>query len=148
MVMGCSDPNGRNASDETPISHLPGFDVAHASAKPNHDLAAVEIRIVDEAGEGFEVVIGPEECLVLIVQLCESLAGLLKAGPEQRIEAAQLLIHTAREAVGVMDGDLAAALGVSPSLISAWASGTRALSEERLRALRRHVRNLLRASRS
>ena len=104
--------------------------------------------VTDEHGTGYGVLIGAEECLALLVRLCDSLAELLGAGSVQRIHAAQLLVRIAVEGCGLRQRQLAQAIGVTDPEASRWVTARVAPTPEKLRALRRHVRNLVRARRS
>jgi CHAD domain-containing protein len=145
--MSGSDVTERNASGEIRINEIVSFEPAHIGAEVDLDLAAVEITVVDEGGAGYSALLAGDQCLTLIVRLCDALADLSGKGTTQRGHAAQLLIRTAVEAVGARQREIARAIGVDEARLSNWSTGRQAPSAERLHRLRRHVRNLLTAQR-
>ena len=146
--MATDDSARLDPGDNTPISEIVGIVPAHITAKVDLDLHAVQLVVADEHGSGCGVLIGAEECLALLVRLCDSLAELLGAGSVQRIHAAQLLVRIAVEGLGQTQRQLAKAIGVTDSEISRWVTARAAPTPEKLRALRRHVKNLLRSTRT
>lgn len=138
--MGCTQ---FSAGDPARNPAITCIEAPHIEVAANHDLNAVELRVIDERLAGFSTLLGPSGVLDLLVRLATALGELLGVSDLARVSEAQHLLAVLKR-LDVRQREVARRLGVSDSLISKWKLGRMAPTVEEIEALRRVVRGLIR----